>query len=61
MKVKGLNQICNSLIYALENKGLSVKEAKQRFEEYAGFRVSALGKDKLIDTLRAYSNIRSKK
>jgi hypothetical protein len=60
MKVRGLNKICTRLIYALENKGLSVKEAKQRFEQYAGFMVSARGKDKLINTLKAYSNIRSK-
>lgn len=61
MKTKGLNKICTDLIYALENKGLSVKDAKQRFENYAGFRVSARGKDKLIHALSAYSNIRSKK
>lgn len=60
MKYRGLNKICTNLIYALENKGLSTKEAKQRFEEYAGFRVSARSKDKLIETLKAYSNIRSK-
>lgn len=60
MKYRGLNKICTNLIYALENKGLSTKDAKQRFEEYAGFRVSARGKDKLIETLKAYSNIRSK-
>nr|DAU08392.1 MAG TPA: hypothetical protein [Caudoviricetes sp.] len=61
MKTRGLGKICYDLMQALDKDRISAKDAKQKFAEYSGFRVSARSKEKLIHALSAYSNIRSKK
>lgn len=57
--MKPLNRICTTIINQLNRGDITTKEAKAIFAEKAGFRVSARSKDKFIEALKAYSNIRS--